>query len=143
MTSFVITKDHRFKAASVGAGVTNLMSFNGTADIPSFLPDYFGGEFWDRMDTYMKHSAMFNVKNVKTPTQVLHGEKDARVPLSQGQEFYVAVKRRGIPVEMIVYPRMPHGLQEPKFIADAGKRMIEWFNVNLRRGTTSKAMRGN
>ncbi len=143
MTSFVITKDHRFKAASVGAGVTNLMSFNGTADIPSFLPDYFGGEFWDRMEVYIKHSAMFNVKNVKTPTQVLHGEKDARVPLSQGQEFYVAVKRRGIPVEMIVYPRMPHGLQEPKFIADAGKRMIEWFNANLRRGTTSKAMGGN
>ncbi|HEY4611736.1 MAG TPA: S9 family peptidase, partial [Bacteroidota bacterium] len=133
MTSFVITKDHRFKAASVGAGVTNLMSFNGTADIPSFLPDYFGGEFWDRMDTYRKHSAMFNVKNVRTPTQILHGERDARVPISQGQEFYIALKRRGIPVEMFTYPRMPHGLQEPKFIADAGKRMIAWFNKQLKR----------
>lgn len=143
MTSFVITKDHRFRAASVGAGVTNLMSFNGTADIPSFLPDYFGGEFWDRMDVYMKHSAMFNVKNIKTPTQILHGEKDARVPLSQGQELYVALKRRGVPVEMIVYPRMPHGLQEPKFIADAGKRMIEWFNKNLGRATATKAVGGN
>ena len=82
MTSFIVTKTNRFKAESVGAGVTNLMSFVGTADIPSFLPDYFGGEYWDRMDTYMKHSAMFNIKNVSTPSQVIHGEKDARVPMS-------------------------------------------------------------
>ncbi len=109
------------------------MSFVGTADIPSFMPDYFLGEYWDRIDTYMKHSAMFNVKNINTPTQILHGEKDARVPLSQGQELYTALKRRGIKTEMIVYPRMPHGLQEPKFIVDAGNRMIQWFNANLGR----------
>ncbi|MGH2568903.1 MAG: prolyl oligopeptidase family serine peptidase, partial [Bacteroidota bacterium] len=133
MTSFTITRTNRFKAASVGAGVTNLMSFVGTADIPSFLPSYFEGEFWDRMDVYMKHSAMFKVQKISTPTQILHGEKDARVPLSQGQELYIALKRRGVPVEMIVYPRMPHGLQEPKFIADAGKRMIAWFNRQLKR----------
>lgn len=143
MTSFAITKTNRFKAASVGAGVTNLMSFNGTADIPSFLPDYFGGEFWDRMETYMKHSAMFNVKKINTPTQVLHGEKDARVPLSQGQELYVALKRRSVPVEMIVYPRMPHGLQEPKFIVDAGKRMIAWFNKCLGRNGAKQTVGSN
>jgi dipeptidyl aminopeptidase/acylaminoacyl peptidase len=133
MTSFTITRTNRFKAASVGAGVTNLMSFVGTADIPSFLPSYFEGEFWDRMDVYMKHSAMFNVKNIRTPAQILHGERDARVPLSQGQELYIALKRLDVPTEMIVYPRMPHGLQEPKFIADAGQRMIDWFNRQLKR----------
>ena len=52
MTSWTITQTKRFKAASVGAGVTNLMSFTGTADIPGFLPDYFGGEFWDKLDAY-------------------------------------------------------------------------------------------
>jgi dipeptidyl aminopeptidase/acylaminoacyl peptidase len=133
MTSFTITRTNRFKAASVGAGVTNLMSFVGTADIPSFLPSYFEGEFWDRMDVYMKHSAMFNVKKIQTPTQILHGERDARVPLSQGQELYIALKRLGVETEMIVYPRMPHGLQEPKFIVDAGERMIAWFNKHLQR----------
>jgi dipeptidyl aminopeptidase/acylaminoacyl peptidase len=133
MTSFVITKDHRFKAASVGAGVTNLMSFVGTADIPSFLPSYFEGEYWDRLDVYMKHSAMFNVNKIKTPTQVLHGERDARVPISQGWELYTALKRLSVPTEMIIYPRMPHGLQEPKFIADAGNRLIAWFNKHLKR----------
>ena len=64
MTSWTITQTKRFKAASVGAGVTNLMSFTGTADIPGFLPDYFGGEFWDKLDAYRDHSAMFHVKGV-------------------------------------------------------------------------------
>ncbi|MEX2117905.1 MAG: S9 family peptidase [Bacteroidota bacterium] len=142
MTSFIVTKTNRFKAASVGAGVTNLMSFVGTADIASFLPDYFGGEYWDKMETYMKHSAMFHIKNVSTPSQVIHGEKDARVPLSQGQEFYIALKRRGIPTEMIVYPRTQHGPQEPKFIADIGKRILAWFNTHLRKSSKSPMMGG-
>jgi len=133
MTSFIVTKSNRFKAASVGAGVTNLMSFTGTSDIPGFLPDYFNGEPWDRMETYMKHSAMFNVKGVKIPTQIIHGEEDKRVPLSQGLELYNALKRQGCPTEMIVYPRTPHGVREPKFIVDIGERIIAWFNRQLGR----------
>ena len=133
MTSFAVTKTKRFKAASVGAGVTNLVSFTGTSDIPSFLPSYFNGEFWDRLDTYEKHSAVFNVKGVTTPTQVIHGLSDVRVPPSQGYEFYNALKRQGCPTEMIVYPRTPHGPQEPKFIQDIGQRMIKWFNKHLGR----------
>ena len=138
MTSFTVTKTKRFKAASVGAGVTNLMSFTGTADIPSFLPSYFGGEFWDRMDTYMKHSAMFHIKGVSTPTQVIHGLSDVRVPPSQGYEFYTALKRQGCPTEMIVYPRTPHGPLEPKFIQDIGERMIAWFNKHLGRSVPAQ-----
>jgi dipeptidyl aminopeptidase/acylaminoacyl peptidase len=131
MTSFTVTRTNRFKAASLGAPVTNLMSFNGTADIPGFLPDYFGGEYWDRMDVYQKHSAMFNIKNVKTPSQVIHGERDIRVPPSQGFEYYSAMKRLGVPAEMITYPRTPHGPQEPKFIQDIGERVLEWFDKYL------------
>ena len=74
MTSWVITQTKRFKAASVGAGVTNLMSFTGTADIPGFVPDYFGGEYWDVFDRWRARSAMFNVKGVTTPTLIQHGE---------------------------------------------------------------------
>jgi dipeptidyl aminopeptidase/acylaminoacyl peptidase len=132
MTSFIITRTKRFKAASVGAGVTNLMSFTGTADIPGFLPDYFLGEPWDNFAAYQKHSAMFNVKGVSTPTLILHGEKDLRVPLSQGQEFYNALKRQGCPAQMVVYPRTPHGPQEPKFILDIGNRLLAWFELYIR-----------
>jgi len=130
MTSWVITQTRRFKAASVGAGVTNLMSFTGTADIPGFLPDYFGGEFWEEggLDRWRRHSAMFNVKGVSTPTLIQHGEQDLRVPISQGYELYNALKRQHVPVKMVVYPRTPHGIQEPKLMLDALTRNLEWFD---------------
>jgi dipeptidyl aminopeptidase/acylaminoacyl peptidase len=133
MTSMIITKTNRFKAAVVGAGVTNLMSFTGTSDIPGFLPDYFDVEMWDRTDVFMKHSAMFAIKNVKTPTLILHGGNDLRVPLSHGQELYSALKRMGVRTEMVVYPRTQHGPEEPKFIQDIGERIIDWFNKQLKR----------
>jgi dipeptidyl aminopeptidase/acylaminoacyl peptidase len=130
MTSWVITQTRRFRAASVGAGVTNLMSFTGTADIPGFIPDYFGGEFWDEggIDLWRRHSAMFNVKGVRTPTLIQHGERDLRVPISQGYELYNALKRQKVPVTMVVYPRTPHGIQEPKLMRDALERNLEWFD---------------
>ena len=59
MTSWVVTQTKRFKAASAGAAVTNLMSFTGVTDIPGFVPDYFGGEYWDTFDAWRAHSAMF------------------------------------------------------------------------------------
>jgi len=134
MTSWIITQTNRFKAASVGAGVTNLMSFTGTADIQGFIPDYFGGDFWDEFDNWRTHSAMFNVKGVTTPTLVQHGEHDARVPISQGYELYNALKRQGVATKMVVYPRQPHGIQEPKLQLDAMRRNIEWFDQWLKIG---------
>jgi dipeptidyl aminopeptidase/acylaminoacyl peptidase len=127
MTSWIVTQTSRFKAASAGAPVTNLMSFNGTADIPAFVPDYFGGQFWEVMDDYQKHSPMFNVKNVTTPTMIQHGEADVRVPISQGYEFYNALKVKGVPTRMLVLPRQPHGPNEPKMQLAAMKANVEWF----------------
>jgi len=127
MTSWVITQTQRFKAACVGAGVTNLMSFNGTADIPGFIPDYFGGEYWEDLSPYQVHSPVFQVKGVQTPTLILHGEKDIRVPLSQGREYYNALKRQGVPVEMVIYPRQGHALTEPRMRMDARRRAADWF----------------
>lgn len=132
MTSWIITQTKRFKAASIGAPVTNLMSFNGTADIPGFIPDYFGAEFWDNIEIYMKHSAMFNVKGASTPSLIQHGERDERVPIGQGYELYNALKRQGTTVKMVTYPRQPHGLQEPRLVLDAAKRNIEWFSQYLK-----------
>ncbi len=132
MTSTIVTKTKRFKAASAGAPVTNLMSFTGTADIPSFIPDYFGGEFWNDIETYKKHSAMFNVKGVTTPTLIQHGEADFRVPISQGYEFYNALKRQNVPTRMIVLPRQPHGPNEPKMQVAAMQSNLEWFDKYLR-----------
>ncbi len=93
-----------------------------------FVPDYFGGEYWDVLDRWRTHSAMFNVKGVTTPTLIQHGEADLRVPVSQGYEFYNALKRQGVTTRMVVYPRQPHGLQEPRFVKDAMTRNLEWFD---------------
>lgn len=133
MTSMIITKTDRFKAVMAGAPVTNLMSFNGTADIPSFLPSYFGAEFWDDLAEYEAHSAMFHIKNAKTPTLIIHGMNDDRVPPEQGFQLHRALQRLGVPTKMVTYPRQPHGFQEPKFIEDVGIRVINWFNYHLGR----------
>jgi dipeptidyl aminopeptidase/acylaminoacyl peptidase len=131
MTSWTVTQTKRFKAASVGAGVTNLMSFIGTADIPSFIPDYFGSQPWENLEVYRAHSAMFNMKGVVTPTLVQHGEADERVPISQGYEFYNALKVQNVPTRMIVLPRMPHGPNEPKMVLKAKQTNLEWFDKYL------------
>lgn len=133
MTAMIITKTNRFKAVMAGAPVTNLMSFNGTADIPSFLPSYFGGEFWDDPKVYADHSAMFAIKNAKTPTLIIHGMADDRVPPEQGLQLHRALQRLGVPTQMVTYPRQPHGFTEPKFVQDVGERVIEWFNRHLGR----------
>jgi dipeptidyl aminopeptidase/acylaminoacyl peptidase len=126
MTSWVVTQTRRFKAAVVGAAVTNLWSFTGTSDITGFLPDYFKGEPWENFAGYQKHSPMSHVKGVSTPSLILHGEADLRVPISQGYEFYNALKRQGATAKMVVYPRMPHGPVEPKFQLDIMQRHIDW-----------------
>ncbi len=134
MTSWTITHTHRFKAASAGGAVTDLAAFNGTADIPSFLPDYFGGEFWDKPEVYQEHSPIAHVKGVTTPTLLMHGELDERVPLSQGEELYNALKRQGCVVKMVIYPRTHHGIEEPRLMLDSMSRNLEWFDRYVRDG---------
>jgi dipeptidyl aminopeptidase/acylaminoacyl peptidase len=131
MTSWVITHTNRFKAAIVGAGVTNLWSCAGTMDIQGFLPDYFSGEPWDNLEMYLRHSPMYYVKGVTTPTLILHGEADRRVPVSQGYELYNALKRQGVTVQMVVYPRMGHGPSEPEAELDVMRRHLDWVERHL------------
>ncbi|HMT08089.1 MAG TPA: S9 family peptidase [Pyrinomonadaceae bacterium] len=132
MTSTIVTKTKRFKVASAGAPVTNLMSFNGTADIPAFVPDYFGGQSWEIPEVYAKHSAMFNIKGVTTPTLIQHGEADIRVPISQGYEFYNALKLQGVPTRMIVMPRQPHSPNEPRMHLITMQSNLDWFDKYLK-----------
>ena len=133
LTSFTVTRTNRFKAASMGAGLPNLISMVTTTDIPDYLVTHMGAEFWEDYETYEKHSAIYRIAHVTTPTQVLHGEKDWRVPFTQGKEMYVALQRRGIPTEMVVYPRTPHGPREPRLLMDVSYRIMNWFNRHLGR----------
>ena len=127
LTSFIVTKTNRFKAASMGAGLPNLISMVTTTDIQDYLVAHMGSEFWEDYDTYEKHSAIYQIKNTTTPTQIIHGANDLRVPFTQGQEFYRALDRLGVDTEMVVYPRTPHGPREPKFLMDVSERILTWF----------------
>jgi dipeptidyl aminopeptidase/acylaminoacyl peptidase len=131
MTAWITTQTNRFKAAAVGAGVINLVSFTGTTDILGFIPSYFEGEFWERNDIIQARSPLYNIKNATTPTLILHGEADFRVPVSQGYELYHALKRKGVEVEMVVYPGVLHWPQEPKPVLDIMKRHLEFFSKKL------------
>jgi dipeptidyl aminopeptidase/acylaminoacyl peptidase len=126
MTNWVITQTTRFKAAATGAGLSDLISMWGTNDIPSTLDDYFEGPWFDQPDRYIRMSPLAHVDKVTTPTLILHGGSDIRVPTTQGYEMYSAIKRKGVPAEMVVYPRQPHGPQEPKMVLDIMRRNIDW-----------------
>jgi dipeptidyl aminopeptidase/acylaminoacyl peptidase len=133
MTSWVVTQTNRFKAAVVGAAVTNLFSFDGTTDItPTFLRTYFLDVPFRRRSDYDKHSAMTFLQNCQTPSLVLHGEADERVPVSQGWEFYNGLKMLGVPAEMVVYPREHHGFKERAHQVDLLKRVLAWYDKYLK-----------
>lgn len=132
MTSWAVTQTDRFKAASMGAGLSNLVSMVTTTDVGDYLTGHMASEFWDDYETYEKHSAIYHIKNVKTPTQVIHGANDLRVPFTQGQEFYRALQRRGVATQMIVLPRTQHGPSEPKLLMEVSPRILKWFDQYLR-----------
>jgi dipeptidyl aminopeptidase/acylaminoacyl peptidase len=131
MTSWVITHTNRFKVASIGAPVTDLRAFNGTADITGFLPDYFEGEFWERAAVYREHSPLTHIANAATPSLIQHGQADPRVPLSQGLALYRALKRRGVETKMVTYPRAPHGPAEPRQVLHVMQENLAWFKQRL------------
>jgi dipeptidyl aminopeptidase/acylaminoacyl peptidase len=121
-----------FEDVTAGAGITNHWSMYGTQDIPSVYDDYFDGPPWEQSEIYLKTSPMTYVGKVSTPTLILHGALDPRVPPSQAAEFYSALKRRGIETQMVTYPRTQHGPTEPKFIQNIMERHLEWVEKHLR-----------
>lgn len=128
MTSWAIGHTDRFKAAVVGAGVTDLLSFQA-ADIPDWLPTkQMLAAPYDDLDVYLRCSPIIAVGNVRTPTLIVHGQSDERVPVGQGRELYVALRQRKVPTEMVVYPREPHGLRERHHHRDLLTRVVEWFD---------------
>jgi dipeptidyl aminopeptidase/acylaminoacyl peptidase len=126
MTNWVVTQTNRFRCAATGAGLSDMISMWGTNDIPSVLDDYFEGTSAEQPQRYIQMSPLAHIQNAGTPMLILHGEADIRVPTTQGYEMYTALKRKGTPVEMVVYPRTPHGPQEPKFVLDIMRRHIDW-----------------
>jgi len=128
MTAWTLTQTDRFKAVMVGAGLTNMFSMYSTNDLQRVLEGYFGAQPWDDLEAYWaKASAMAHIKKAKTPTLILHGANDQRVPVGQAQELYMGLKKNGVPAQLVFFPREGHGLQEPRHQLDKMKREYAHF----------------
>jgi len=133
MTFWILTQTDRFKAVSPGAGLSNIYSMYSQNDIQRYLRWFYSDKSpWDATDLYWDRSPMKYVKNVKTPTMIMHGQVDTRVPLAQAQEFYMALKEMKVPVEFVVYPRENHGFTEPRHQMDRVRRYVKFFAKYLK-----------
>jgi dipeptidyl aminopeptidase/acylaminoacyl peptidase len=132
MTFWIDTQTDRFKAISPGAGLPDLYSMYSQTDIHRYLRLFFNMKApWDNFQEYWDHSPMKYVGNVKTPTMILHGQADTRVPIPQAEEFFRALTERHIPVEFVTYPRENHGFVEPRHIQDRWQRYLVFFGKYL------------
>jgi dipeptidyl aminopeptidase/acylaminoacyl peptidase len=128
MTFWILTQTDRFKAVSPGAGLTNIYSMYSQTDIHRYLNWFYTDKApWNAQDLYWDRSPMKYVNNVKTPTMIMHGQVDTRVPIAQAQEFYQALVERKVPVEFVVYPRENHGFTEPRHNLDRVRRYVRFF----------------
>ncbi len=123
MTFWMSTQTDRFKLISPGAGLTNLYSMYSTTDIPAYLGWFFGTP-WDNEDIYGRLSPIRHVKNVKSKILIMHGANDARVPPTQADEFYKALKDLGKDVSYVRYPRQGHGIGETRLAMDRLRRYV-------------------
>ncbi len=132
MTSWIITHTDRFKAAISMRALNNFYSFYGTSDIGHFFASswYVGGEPWNNAEEYLQHSPITHVANCKTPTLILHSEKDLRCPIEQGEQFYISLKKLGVPTELVRFPDETHELSrsgKPKHRKERLERIVAWF----------------
>jgi dipeptidyl aminopeptidase/acylaminoacyl peptidase len=137
MTSWIIGHTDRFKAAVAGAAVTNLQSFYGTTDIQRFIEWEYDGLPWNNADKIRDHSPITFAPRAKTPTLILQGEADVRVPIEQGYQLYTALRKVGTTVEFVRYPREGHGFREPAHRQDRYRRTLEWLERYLGTSKTS------
>jgi len=131
LTPWTLTQTDRFRCAVMGAGICNWVSFAGTCDIRVFGDRLFEAEQITDATALWKRSALSRVANVRTPTLIVHGEQDHRVPVSQGREFYSALRHLGVPTEYVTYPREGHQVGERHHQRDLLARLCDWYKTYL------------
>ncbi|HPF27329.1 MAG: S9 family peptidase [Steroidobacteraceae bacterium] len=138
LTAWIVGKTDRFRAAVVAKPVINWTSFALTADMNNFFYRYwFPAPPWEAQEEYWRRSPLSLVGNVKTPTMLLTGESDYRTPIGESEQFYQALKLRGIPTLMVRMPQASHGMtgRPSQFIAKIDN-ILAWFE-RYRKGNES------
>lgn len=132
MTSWIVTQTDRFRAAVMGAGVSNWRSFHGVSNLPTWDTAYYNDDDPYRAGgLFDRFSSVLSIDEVRTPTLIIHGEADPYVPVGQGYEFFRAMKERGVEVEMVVYPREGHGISEKAHLKHMLNRAVEWYKSRV------------
>jgi dipeptidyl aminopeptidase/acylaminoacyl peptidase len=131
MTMWAVTQTTRFKAAMAGAGLSDLASEYGTEDNAAYDGWFFGTPY-ENLSNFTKSSPITYVKNAKTPTLIIQGERDTVDPVGQSQQFYRGLRHYGVKTELVLYPREPHGFTEEKHIVDYTLRMLDWFDKHMK-----------
>ena len=128
ISAFLTTSSDRFKAISVGAGISDWATYYYNTDITPFTINYLGDNPVNDSLIYQKTSPMSYIKKAKTPTLIQHGELDRRVPIPNAYELRQGLEDRGAPVEMIVYKGYGHGITKPKSMRAVMEHNLAWFN---------------
>ncbi len=131
MTMWTVTQTQRFKAAVAGAGIANWVSYYGQNDIDRWMIPYFGASVYDDPAVYAKSAPINFIKQVKTPTLVVVGERDGECPAPQSFEFWHALKDMGVKTQLVVYPDEGHSFQKPEHKRDLARRVVGWFATHL------------
>lgn len=131
ITAWAVTQTNRFKAAMMGAGICNWLSFHGVAEIGTWDQISYRASPYEQGGRYDRFSAIHYVDRVTTPTLIVHGADDIIVPVGQSYEFFRALKDHGVPTELVLYPREPHGFRERGHNIDRIRRFLAWFQRYL------------
>ncbi|HSS45393.1 MAG TPA: S9 family peptidase [Thermoanaerobaculia bacterium] len=132
MVMWAVTQTERFRAAVAGAGIASWQSYYGQNKIDTWMLPFFGASVYDDPRAYAKSSPIEFIKNVKTPTLVLHGDRDSEVPTPQGYEFWHALKTLGVPTELVIYENEGHAITQRKHVRDIQERVVAWFEKYLK-----------
>ena len=127
ISAFLTTNTDRFKAISVGAGISDWMTYYVNTDIHPFTRQYLKSTPWSDPGIYALTSPITTINQAKTPTLIQHGEFDRRVPIANGYELYQGLQDVGVPVKMMVYKGFGHGITKPKERLAATWHNWQWF----------------
>lgn len=127
ISAFLTTHTDRFKAISVGAGISDWTTYYVSTDITPFTPQYLGATPWDDPQIYAKTSPITTIRQAKTPTLIQHGSADRRVPVPDSFELYRGLLDQHVDARLILYTGFGHGIDKPKSALALLQANLDWF----------------
>jgi dipeptidyl aminopeptidase/acylaminoacyl peptidase len=131
ISAYLTTSTTRFRAISVGAGISDWMTYYVNTDIHPFTRQYLRATPWDDPDIYARTSPITYVRQARTATLIQHGENDRRVPIANAYELFQALRDRGVETQLVVYRGFGHGITKPREQLAATWHNWRWFGRYL------------